>query len=809
MTRSREHEELGDENLSVWMSTCQPESHQRSGSRGPGRRSPGDAFRVGLDPRISTPKTSRCHPGCLSPGTRVEPAAVSPLSISTKFSAESRKATSRTGSASGAWTSRVSTRANDTPSEAPLYSEFSKFLPSSEEKRPGTSLGMEADRGDRAPFRHAPSPEMVTDRSGATSAPPVIPSRLPAANQAWGEDRLLGESVQDTLAGFSTFSGSAMRSMRSQVNADMQSMLQLLGGPHSLWQPELWVETRVEAGKQPSPEEQTYLQKLHVCAKKSTDRALLQKLYQVADKAIPGKVNRHDMRDILSPSTRVRWYGRQNTTMKGTDDGIGKAVPPPLLVCDHAALDVAAKLRAAGITRPIMVVTELRDFDQAGAPQFPHQMSQLPHCVPLRTDFSRFCEEAKFQMTHSKATIKDHMRAEQDAYAFFSQDVSVFRGPQQLGYPFLTEPFRIHTIACSLWTQRPTVKTVSANGQRQVLYSKKEDANLLIDRLNLIAHIALRETNGETQASPEDKPILILPVIGLGGGSFHPQHSVAGILRAWRRRFTRFFHSVYICCMDRGRSDYELSDLLDEQVNKTVYQIAENPSLAGKAMPWHWDRRELQLSVQGPKLEVIGNFLIGGVEAVVETWRIGKRERERSQYKMLPGQEQQKGAMAAYKERQSQRAVDDTIKNARREGNWLVENTDAKLGGLKNANVFAVYTKKGAGKQQGSSSLQHSIQLADEDMQGMHRELSRRASEQYDGDGDDMLYGDETGLDDDDRPAATRLDEADVETLLAHNKKRTTTYSKEKPGEKEKLALKLMQGGLGSRKADRTGTSRK
>jgi len=518
------------------------------------------------------------------------------------------------------------------------------------------------------------------------------------------------------------------------------------------------------------------------------------------------------MGDVLCPSTKVRWYGRQNTAVKGTEDSIGKAVPPPLLVCDHAALDVAAKLRAQGITRPIMVVTELRDFDQAGAPQFPHQMSQLPHCVPLRTDFTRFCEEAKFQMVRSKTTIKDHMRAEQDAYAFFSQDVSVFRGSQNDGYPFLTEPFRIHTIACSLWTQRPSIKTVSNNGARQVLYSTKEDVNLLIDRLNLIAHIALRETNGETQASPEDKPILILPVLGIGGASYHPQHSVAGILKAWRRRFTQFFHSVYVCCMDRGRSDYELSDLIDEQVNKTVYQIAENPTLADKALPWHWDKRELQLSVQGPKLEVIGNFLNAGEEADVESWRVSKRERERNQYQDLdPAKHVRKAKLRAYKERQDQRAVDDAIKNARREGNWLVENTDAKLGGLKNANFFSGLSRKGpqqSPKAQAKSSLLHSIDLADEDAKEMRKELARRASTQFIEE-DDMLYGDETRLDDGDRPAATSLGEADVETLLAHNKKRQVTDVHANPGDKEKLAVRMMKVGLGSMKADRQGTSRK
>eukprot|EP00930_Biecheleria_cincta_P039937 TRINITY_DN27406_c0_g1_i1.p1 TRINITY_DN27406_c0_g1~~TRINITY_DN27406_c0_g1_i1.p1 ORF type:complete len:821 (-),score=139.66 TRINITY_DN27406_c0_g1_i1:36-2498(-) len=820
MTRSREHEDLGDEKLSVWMSVCQPErtvesssgGHQRFGIRGPGRGS------VGLDPSISMPRTSRCHPGCLSPGPRVEPAAVSPLSGFSKILAGSRKANSRAGSSSGAWTSRVSTRAGETPSEAPMYSEFSKFLPS-QEKRPATSLGMQEGRGDRGPFRHAPTPDPVTDRSGATSAPPVIAPRLPAANQAWGEDRLFGESVQDTLVGgFSMFSGSVMRSMRSQVNADMASMLQLLGGPHSLWQPQLWTEIRSEAGKHPSPEEQTFLQKLHMCAKKGTDRALLQKLYQVADETIPGKVQSYDMGDVLCPSTKVRWYGRQNTAVKGTEDSIGKAVPPPLLVCDHAALDVAAKLRAQGITRPIMVVTELRDFDQAGAPQFSHQMSQLPHCVPLRTDFSRFCEEAKFQMVRSKATIKEHMRAQQDAYAFFSQEVSVFRGSQNDGYPFLTDPFRIHMIACSLWTNRPLIKTVSSNGARQVLYSKKEDANLLIERLNLIAHIAIRETSGELQASPEDKPILILPVIGLGGGSFHPQHSLAAVLKAWRRRFTRFFHSVYICCMDRGRSDYELSDLIDEQVNKTVYHIAENQTLADKAMPWHWDKRELQLSVQGPKLEIIGNFLKGGEEADVESWRVSKRERERSQYKDLdPKKQVRRGQMRAYKERQDQRAVDDAIKNARREGNWLVENTDAKLGGLKNANFFSGLSRKGAKQSrspkddlQANSELQNSIRLADEDVKELHREIARRAelAEVQCEEDDDMLYGDDTALDDDDQPAAT-LGDADVETLLAHNKKRQVTDVHANPGDKERLAVRMLQGGLGSMKADRTGTSRK
>ena len=37
--------------------------------------------------------------------------------------------------------------------------------------------------------------------------------------------------------------------------------------------------------------------------------------------------------------------------------------------------------------------------------------------------------------------------------------------------------------------------------------------------------------------------------------------------------------------------------------------MAQNDSLAAKALPWHWDEKEIQMSVAAARLEKIGHHM--------------------------------------------------------------------------------------------------------------------------------------------------------------------------------------------------------
>ena len=74
----------------------------------------------------------------------------------------------------------------------------------------------------------------------------------------------------------------------------------------------------------------------------------------------------------------------------------------------------------------------------------------------------------------------------------------------------------------ALWTARPRLRTkCDDDGERMTMYADSEDAKAYEGRLELCAHAALLAAGGVE--CKEEKPVLVLPVIGLGGSSFHPQ----------------------------------------------------------------------------------------------------------------------------------------------------------------------------------------------------------------------------------------------------------------------------------------------
>ncbi|CAE7557559.1 Igfals [Symbiodinium natans] len=277
-----------------------------------------------------------------------------------------------------------------------------------------------------------------------------------------------------------------------------------------------------------------------------------------------------DLRQVLSPYPNVRWFDASSTAMEGTDPDLGKAVPPPLLVTDSSCFDIVCHLRGFGhLQRDIFVATELVEFDASGNLSF-GQTSLRPHCAQLRCDFRRFYSQAEAQIKKGKTSIQQSLCNAMLPKVFVAYDVSCIRGSQGHGYPFLASPVRCHIIATALWTNRPSLRIARNDaGDRITVYGNGDEAQAYQNRLELIAHTALTAAGEGPETAPAHKPALILPVLGLGGNSFHPEDAVALAFRSFRRRFTQFFHSVYVCCGDRG-PNYALSDFIESAVNKSA-----------------------------------------------------------------------------------------------------------------------------------------------------------------------------------------------------------------------------------------------
>lgn len=394
-----------------------------------------------------------------------------------------------------------------------------------------------------------------------------------------------------------------------------------LAQPHAVWAPSLWLEARSQVMDNGKTQGLRNLSKL---VQDSTQLALQRGYYKVPHSLplavtatgapVPmgrsAQVVKHvDLATAMSNHPKVHWFGRGSVDIALPEPDASR-ISPPLIVCARSCVDVAASLKKMSLgERQIFLLTEASLFDEAGAPALARPFATNPHCLPLRSDISRFVEDAQGSLRSAKSTVEKHLTAEQDPYIFLCPDVAVFRGSREDGFPFLEEPFRLHAIVAAMALKRPPLQEVRGRGGSTTWYAFKWDHAALVERLNLVALAALQASgitgkeDEEELAARDNAPILVLSAMGFGGDQWHPRDAFASCLKQWRRRYSQYFHSVYLCCSGRGGGEPQLAVHIDAVVNKSVHRIGETDALASRAMPWHWDPSQLGMSVSGARLE--------------------------------------------------------------------------------------------------------------------------------------------------------------------------------------------------------------
>lgn len=610
------------------------------------------------------PATSRCHPGCYSPAI---PRAVTPVSLMSSVQLEKACGGSNYGKLMKPFRQ--------------LHSRNASTLRPGEMPRPGTSLDVFRDGESRVSpcFSSAgcSSPRFSPglDRQ-ADSLWPGVSCEM-SVEGTWAFDAWSKES-RDRDSHCSLYSRHVQKldpesSRDPQVPLDYAKDLAALAHPYALWRPELYLKIQSEAKHVNNSEAALLLNQLFTCAQRASHRALKDTLqYQVTKIDRPG-VNTIRMKDVLFPTTSVTWLGRYSAQLPRTKEDSGKAVPPPLIVSDASVLDIVSKIRKTEgyKDRPIIAVAELHHFDQDGTCCLKDQWSASPSCVQIQTDFSRFLKEAQFQLNGSNVTMKQRLCSDKDPYAFLCRNVTIFRGCGEDGFPFLSEPQSCHLCAVTLWTQRPNVKNKLHESKWTTSYYFKEDYEKLLQRFDLIAHTALRAVEGLGEvSSPEDRPILVLPVIGHHTHSFHPRDAIINCFKDFRKRFSRFFDSIFVCCSDRGVRDYSMADCLDAAINSSVYRIPENDAILAKVLPWHWDERLLDLSVSGPQLFMVRRRIREADEHV--GWA-SARDEERMRNAKLTEEKSSFGSLKTYRHKRELKEANATITQARRAGDCALD----------------------------------------------------------------------------------------------------------------------------------------
>jgi len=315
------------------------------------------------------------------------------------------------------------------------------------------------------------------------------------------------------------------------------------------------------------------------------------------------------------------WFGRDNVELMPPE--LGNDVPPPLLVTTKSPLDVAGVLRQHGLSGSLFVVADICNFDSEGRPDLRHPFGTHPADVAVRSDFSRFVESGHRGLRVGDIDFKRHLVASQDPYLFVSPEVCVFRGSRDEGFPFLEKPYSVHVLGASLSASRPALQEMLGRSGHTSWYASTADHTALVERLNLIALVALRVSGQDgTNTSSQELPTLILPALGFGKTQYHPREAFASTLKQWRRRFSPFFRSIYLCS-----DSPDLAAQLDDVVNRNIHRISESETLAARMVPWHWTEHELEMAHSSRRMFMAADKCAAATEA-------RKREEERALSKL-------------------------------------------------------------------------------------------------------------------------------------------------------------------------------
>lgn len=284
--------------------------------------------------------------------------------------------------------------------------------------------------------------------------------------------------------------------------AKLERTIKRLQQVNGVWDPQIWIDARKAIVRRNRTDG---LAALFQCVRVTTEWALQRSAYRMKTQVrhCTGHV---DLAPILPKVRHAYWYGRANVEVPWglQDSEIGsKKTPPPLIFTELEPLEVVAQLRKLfGNDRQITLVTDITDFEESGDIELWRQKGMVPHCLPLRSDFSLYAAEAKLAAKGGDATMRQHLCATQDPYLFFCPSVTIFRGPQDDGYPFLEDPFRVHVLASSMPPGRPPIQTVSGREGPTSWYAYKNDHNALVERYNLLALVGYQASDEGARAPP-------------------------------------------------------------------------------------------------------------------------------------------------------------------------------------------------------------------------------------------------------------------------------------------------------------------
>eukprot|EP00435_Cladocopium_sp_Y103_P070953 s557_g36.t1 len=335
------------------------------------------------------------------------------------------------------------------------------------------------------------------------------------------------------------------------------------------WRPETFLALKKEAlGAREDPMLRTLMQRL---VQFSTRKAIAQESYFVY--ATSGKEDIGEQVTLWPHIGRcdVRWYGDTRPRASFDMKPSVKQASHDAVVSSHSVLDTLIHLKSVCPDHPVVLIAEVIDFDGNGDVDQRNACSVVPDDLLLRSDLGRFldhikrsCRQYNQKDNRPKSQLRDYMTDQVCPFVVRLNEVTLFRGPAEQGYPFLKDTLQVTVLLMAVPHQRATLQKVFYQTKPPVdWYEQLAEYQALVSRFFLLA----RAIEDLTKASPDHKAIVVMPMPGCSSNVQQPHDAVANCLKHWKQNYSHLLEALHICCRNRRGPDNVLTARVRAAVN--------------------------------------------------------------------------------------------------------------------------------------------------------------------------------------------------------------------------------------------------
>jgi len=290
----------------------------------------------------------------------------------------------------------------------------------------------------------------------------------------------------------------------------------------------------------------------------------------------------------LSQKPSVHWVNLENAVEPEPCQGVA---PPPLVISQKTPLEAAGALGKIFKGHPVIVTMEATDFEgttsqdpmRNGRLQEGEARSLQQYEMFTCTNFVFTSRAANLLCAKARQTAKDRLCHVLEPAIIVADDIVLFRGPAEAGYPFLSQEdqLTLRVLVTGRAVKRPWL-------QKGEQFLKQDDFLAFSHRLNLMTYQACDVTGEQDR-----RPVLVLAAAGLmDAENRQPRGGIAQALKTWRSMWSGYFEAVVVAC-----GDVSTASIIDRVVNPDIYmKVLQNQPVVPSASQWHWQPDCMQLS---------------------------------------------------------------------------------------------------------------------------------------------------------------------------------------------------------------------